>query len=114
MARCQSTTNGREARSGRSENTNEERKLNTIETLANHERPSGPFAVDRLSVSEGVDGALGVSSDAKDSPKRGVQSVDELANQLIAHDTRRCQGRTPAKRQSVGQDARVAFKEGGA
>ena len=33
---------------------------------------SGPFAVDRLSVSEGADGALGVSSDAKDSSKRGA------------------------------------------
>ena len=33
---------------------------------------SGPFVVDRLSVSERADGALGVSSDAKDEPKRGA------------------------------------------
>ena len=40
-------------------------------------RSSGPFVVDRPSVSEGADGALGVSSDAKDSPKRGAWAVGE-------------------------------------
>ena len=41
---------------------------------------SGPFVVDRLSVSEGADGALGVSSDAKDEPKRGACVSGEPAS----------------------------------